>query len=49
VVDGWQPGRKFLAALGFTFSAPRRPGEAVNRNPAPGEDRAVIPALIAIG
>lgn len=49
VVEGWMPGRKFLAALGFTFSAPRRPSGSINRNLAPGEDRSVIPALIAIG
>ena len=49
VTEGWEPGRKFLAALGFTFSAPRRPAETVDRNIGPGEDRLVIPALIAIG
>ncbi|NUP51426.1 MAG: GNAT family N-acetyltransferase [Catenulispora sp.] len=49
VVEGWLPGRKFLAELGFTFSAPRRPSGTGNRNPGPGEDRTVIPALIAIG
>ncbi|GAA2048857.1 hypothetical protein GCM10009839_63200 [Catenulispora yoronensis] len=47
VVDGWSPGRRFLAALGFSFSAPRRPTTAINRNLAPGEDRAVVPALIS--
>src|SRR5262249_51306930 len=37
VVEGWTPGRRFLAALGFSFSAPRRPSGAVNRNVGPGE------------
>ncbi|NUR59756.1 MAG: GNAT family N-acetyltransferase [Catenulispora sp.] len=49
VTQGWEPGRKFLAALGFGFSAPRPPAETVDRNTGPGEDRLVIPAQIAIG
>jgi len=48
VAEGWVPGRKFLAALGASFSAPRPPGGG-NRNLGPDEDHAVLPAIIAIG
>jgi GNAT superfamily N-acetyltransferase len=49
VTEGWEPGRRFLAALGFTFSAPRPPAETVDRNVGPGENRLVLPAQITIG
>ncbi|WP_194892738.1 GNAT family N-acetyltransferase [Catenulispora pinisilvae] len=50
VVEGWVPGRKFLAALGATFSQPAVPGGAGNRTVGPHEGaRKVIPATIVIG
>ncbi|MBS2539543.1 GNAT family N-acetyltransferase [Catenulispora sp. NF23] len=50
VVEGWVPGRKFLATLGATFSPPAVPGGAGNRTVGPHESaRKVIPATIAIG
>lgn len=49
VTQGWEPGRRFLAALGFTLSAPRPARQTVDRNVGAGEERAVIPALMAIG
>ncbi|WUH92498.1 GNAT family N-acetyltransferase [Streptomyces sp. NBC_00433] len=45
-VEGWQPGTGFLAELGFSFEAPRTPGNA-NRNLGPGE-RPVIPARLRL-
>jgi GNAT superfamily N-acetyltransferase len=49
VVEGWTPGRKFLAALGATFSRPAVPRGQGNRDSGPGEAaRKVIPAIIAI-
>ncbi|MYU51650.1 MULTISPECIES: GNAT family N-acetyltransferase [Streptomyces] len=42
VAEGWQPGLKFLGALGFSFESPRTPANA-NRNLGPGERR-IIPA-----
>lgn len=50
VVEGWTPGRRFLAALGATFSDPAAPGSAGNRNIGPAEGtRKVIPATLVIG
>jgi len=50
VVEGWTPGRRFLAALGATFSKPAVPGGAGNRNVGPEEGtKKVIPATLAIG
>jgi GNAT superfamily N-acetyltransferase len=50
VVEGWTPGRRFLAALGATFSKPAVPGGAGNRNVGPEEGtKKVIPATIVIG
>ena len=49
VVEGWTPGRRFLAALGATFSKPAVPGGTGNRNVGPEEGtKKVIPATIAI-
>ena len=50
VVEGWTPGRAFLAALGATFSKPTVPGGAGNRNTGPDEaGKKIVPAIIAIG
>ena len=50
VVEGWTPGRRFLAALGATFSKPAVPGGSGNRNVGPEEGtKKVIPATIVIG
>jgi GNAT superfamily N-acetyltransferase len=50
VVEGWTPGRKFLAALGATFSKPALPGGTGNRDAGPNEgSKKVIPATIVIG
>jgi GNAT superfamily N-acetyltransferase len=50
VVEGWAPGRKFLATLGATFSKRAVPGGAGNRNVGLDEGtKKVIPATIAIG
>lgn len=48
VAEGWAPGRRFLAAVGFTISGPRLPSGNARRNPGPCPGL-VIPALIAIG
>lgn len=50
VVEGWTPGRRFLAALGATFSKPAVPGGVGNRNAGPEEGtKKVIPATLVIG
>jgi GNAT superfamily N-acetyltransferase len=49
VVEGWSPGRRFLAALGATFSQPAVPSGAGNRNTGPGEaTKMVVPAIISL-
>ncbi|MFJ5273385.1 GNAT family N-acetyltransferase [Streptomyces sp. NPDC088358] len=46
VAEGWQPGRAFLAALGFTLGTPG-PATNTNRNLGPGE-RPIIPARLGL-